>query len=208
MRVLSAFLFCLTVSSISIGAFADETEGSTEGLKTLAVQNRQHSMKHEFSAFIGLLPLDAFKKGLTFTGAYSLHFSDAIAWEVGQFTYSQAIETELNDELENLPQPSAPTEFEVVKYFLTSNLVFKPLYGKLAVLNKALIFGEVYLVAGGGYGWMTITKRPVADFGAGTRIYVNSHFSLRIDVRDYMFISKDDLQSELWVALGACLSFN
>jgi outer membrane beta-barrel protein len=163
-------------------------------------------MTHEFGAWVGTLPLDAFEKGLTFTGAYSIHFTDFIAWEVGQYTYSQRIEMDLKDELQNVCGAKA-TEFEVVKYFATSSLVLKPLYGKFALLNRRLLFGEIFILAGGGYGWMTLTSRPVADVGAGIRIYAGSYVSFRFDFRDYMFINADDFHNEIWIALGMSLSF-
>ncbi len=206
MRVILAVLLIFAIAAIpAVSQASDEDEG--QGLRTLAVQNRQHTMAHEFSAWIGTLPLDAFTKGLTFTGAYTLHFNDLFAWEIGQFTYSYGIDTDLKADLGNLPQPAGPTPFETVKYFVTSSLLFKPVYGKMALLNRALIYGEVFFLIGGGYGWMTISNRTVLDVGAGGRIYVGKYVSFRIDLRDYMFVTEDDLHNELWIALGICLSF-
>ncbi len=180
-------------------------DAEDQGPSTHAVQNRKHTMLHEYSVFTGLLPMDAFRKGVTFSGAYSLHFSDLIGWEVAQFTYSVGFDTRLQEELANLPQPVGTTPFETVRYYGTSNFVFKPIYGKLAVLNRALIYQELYFVAGGGVGWLTITTRPVVDIGLGTRIYAGKHVSVRLDARDYMFIAGDDLQNEVWLALGLSL---
>jgi outer membrane beta-barrel protein len=156
----------------------------------------------------GVLPMDAFEKGMTFTGAYTLHFNDLLAWEIGQFTYSYRIKTNLYDDLKDLQQPTAPTPFETVKYFVTSSLVFKPVYLKMAALNSGVAFGEMFFIAGGGYGWLTITGRPIVNFGAGMRVYAGSYVSFRIDIRDYMFLSTDDVKNELWVALGISLGFN
>jgi len=177
-------------------------EAGDRGPKILAVQNRLHTMRHEYSAWIGSLPMDAFTKGVTFTGAYTLHFSDLLAWEVAQFTYSVPVETRLQEELANLPQPVGPTPFEVVQYYGTSNIVVKPIYGKFALLNRSLIYQEMYASAGGGYGKMTITGRPVLDIGAGMRFYSGRLVSFRLDVRDYMFITQGATDNELWVAAG------
>ena len=51
----------------------------------------------------------------------------------------------------------------------------------------------------------TLTDRPVADFGAGIRLYAGKYVSFRVDVRDYMFITSGDVQSELWIAGSICL---
>ncbi|MBN2718843.1 MAG: outer membrane beta-barrel domain-containing protein [Deltaproteobacteria bacterium] len=203
-RILS-MLMVLSLVTVSNAALADDE--SDRDLSTLAVQNRQYSLRHEFTGWVGTLPLDAFKKGLTFTGAYTLHFNDVVAWEVGQFTYSHAIESELNEDLENLETPAAATPFEWVSYYATSSFLFKPIYMKMAVLNSNVVFGELFLLAGGGFGKMTITKRPVANYGGGARIYFGKYFSVRLDVRNYMFLNKDDIQNELWVALGAAVGF-
>ena len=203
MRTITAAFLGLAIMSLSSALFAAEDEGE-EGLRTLAVQNRQHTMTHEFSAWVGTLPMDAFTKGLTFTGAYSLHFNDVIGWEVGQFTYSYRIDAHLKEDLKSLDVGT--TAYESVKYFVTSSVLLKPIYGKMAVLNRSVIFGEVFLAAGGGYGWMTITGRGIIDFGAGFRVYVGEILSFRLDIRDYMFVNADDAKNELWLGLGICLS--
>ena len=205
MKRIFSILFVLSLISVSYRASA--SEDVDKDLSTLAVQNRTYSLRHEFTGWVGTLPLDAFKKGLTFTGAYTLHFNDVVAWEVGQFTYSYVIETELNDDLKNLETPASHTPFEWVKYYGTSSFLFKPVYMKMAVLNSNVVFGELYLLAGGGFGKMTITKRPVANYGGGARVYLGKYFSVRLDVRNYMFLNKDDIQNELWVALGAAVGF-
>lgn len=174
-----------------------------EGLSTLAVQNRIHSMIHEFGASVGTLPIDAFTKGLTFSGAYTIHFNDLIAWEVGQFTYSYHIDTKLWEELNSMDL--GPTPFEVADMFVTSSVIIKPLYGKLALLNRALIYGEIFFAAGAGWGRMTLTDRPVVDFGAGIRLYAGKFVSFRVDVRDYMFILSGDIRNELWIGGSICL---
>lgn len=177
------------------------------GIQPQAVQNRLHTMRNEYSVSVGALPMDAFTKGLTFTGAYTLHFSDLLAWEVAQFTYSVGVDTRLADELAALPNPAGATPFEVVRYYGTSNFVIKPVYGKLAVVNRSLIYQEWFAVVGGGVGKLTLSTRPVIDLGIGTRVYAGDHLSVRLDVRDYLFASKGDVENELWVALGLSLAF-
>ncbi len=209
---LNVLLLAVALMGVAPGAGAapgstEQQVGEEQGPRTLAVQNRAHTMRHEFSLSLGLLPLDAFTKGLTIGGGYTLHFNDFFAWEVGQFTYSFGVDTRLQEELANLPQPVGPTPFERVKYYVTSNVMFKPVYGKLAVFNRALIYEEVYLTVGGGYGWLSITHRPIIELGIGTRIYAGKHVSFRVDFRDLMFLTSDDLHNELWLAFGIGLSF-
>lgn len=173
-------------------------------LPSLAVQNRKYTDTHEFTASVGTLPLDAFKKGLTLSGSYTLHFNDLFAWEVAQFFYSFAVETDLEAEL--IAFDLKPTPFERVEQFVTNNILFKPLYWKGAWLNSGLGYGEFFLAAGGGYGWLTRTQRPVVNIGLGFRIYLHELVSIRFDLRELAFISENDTQNELWLGLGISLS--
>jgi outer membrane beta-barrel protein len=172
-------------------------------LPGLAVQSRRHTQTPECTAAVGVLPLDAFEKGLTVSGAYTLHFTDVFAWEVAHFFWSFPLETDLRDELNAFD--IEPTPFERVEYFLTTNFVFKPLYWKGAWLNDGLAFGELMFLVGGGYGWMTRSERPVADIGVAYRLYVSESVSLRLDVRDHAFFNAEDIQNELWIGLGVSL---
>lgn len=197
-------------SLFAAGVFGLTTIASAEAadtarpLKSVAVQNRKYSQTHEFTAWVGTLPLDAFTKGLTGSAGYTLHFNDTIAWEVGQFTYSYGIDTQLNEDLNALSV--GPTPFERVRYFASSNVMFKPMYGKQAVLNRGLVYQETFLTAGFSYGWLTITQRPGVNVGVGTRIYGGENFSVRIDIRDTVFFGADDRQNELWLAIGTSLT--
>lgn len=202
--------FCTVVTAVALWfaaapSFAGEDED--QSLRTLAVQNREHTMTHEFTGWVGTLPMDAFTKGLTFSGGYSIHFTDFIGWEVGNFTYSYHVDTSLKEDLRNLTQPIKPTQFEVINWYLTTNLLLKPMYGKMSLFNRSLIYGEVFIALGGGIGFMTITRRPVVDAGVGFRVYVNKVVSFRIDGRWVGFVNLDDFKNDLWLALGISLSF-
>jgi len=189
-------------------ALAQETEPD-EGYQSLAVQNRKYSMTHELSIGVGVLPLDAFQKGVTVGGAYTLHIDEQFAWEVAQFSYSFTFDTDLNDDLAAFDL--RPTPFEVVQYYLSSNFVWKPIYFKGSVMNDSLVFGELMFVLGAGYGWFTRSSRPLVNYGFGMRFFGSEIFSVRVDARHLMFISIDtetgaDLHHELWINLGVSIS--
>ncbi len=174
------------------------------------VQNRKFDPTHEFGVNLGWLPLDAFTKGISVSGQYTLHFSESWAWEVVQFFYSFQYDTSLADELEDFDL--APTPFEIVDFFVTSNAVWKPLYWKGSWLNDTLTYGEIFFVAGGGYGWLTRSARPAFDAGGGFRIYAGPLFSFRFDMRYLMFIGDNifedfDVKDELWLGIGTSIAF-
>jgi len=191
------------VVMLTLGALPPAAHADDGALPSMAVQNRRHGGTHEFTAAVGTLPLDAFTKGLTVSAAYSLHFDELFAWEVAQFFYSFPVETDLKGELG--VYDLRPTPFERVEYYVTTNFVFKPLYWKGAWLNSALSYGELLLLLGGGYGWMTQSSRPVVDVGVATRIYASDWASLRLDVRGLTFVNEESAHHELWIGLGVSL---
>ncbi|MCB9548358.1 MAG: outer membrane beta-barrel domain-containing protein [Myxococcales bacterium] len=189
-----------TLATLALGAASARAEAP---LPARAVQNRAHTQTHEFTVAVGTLPLDAFRKGLTLSGGYTLHFSDRWAWEAVQYTYSYPISTDLEDELR--AYDLRPTPFERLESYVATNVVLKPLYFKGAWFNEHLTYGELLLLAGGGYGWLTRTQRPMVDVGVATRVYATDWVSLRLDVRGLSFFNADDLHNELWIGLGASL---
>lgn len=207
---------CLIAASVALGprvgrASAGEHSADEPGsYASLAVQNRRYFMRHELSLAVGLLPMDAFTKGLTASGGYTLHFDTSFAWEIAHFFYSFPLDTGLKGDLDAFDL--RPTPFEVLKMYLSSNFVWKPIYWKGAFLNDSLVHGELMLTAGGGYGWFTRSSRPMVNYGAGIRLFLTRVLSARLDVRHMMFFTYDaknglGLHNELWLGLGASLGF-
>jgi len=196
----------LLVLCVAVTAHAED-EKAPRNYAAMAVQNRLYSYTHEFTLAAGILPIDAFTKGITASFMYTLHFTDALAWEIVDFTYAMHANTSLRKDL--LAFGLKPTPFEVVDSYVTTNFVFKPVYWKGTWLNGALIHGEFLLVAGGGYAWLTSSRRPTVDFGAGVRVFVSQHFSLRLDARPTFYIVTDGwgVKEELWIGLGTSFSF-
>ncbi|MDF1562008.1 MAG: outer membrane beta-barrel domain-containing protein [Deltaproteobacteria bacterium] len=193
-------LAAVAVAVVLLPGVSARADGPASGLSTLAVQNRTHNHRHEFGLQVGVLPMDAFTKGITAGASYSFHFSELIGWEVVQAAYSFGVDTHLVKDLEALDV--RPTPFERVEWYATSNFLFKPLYWKGAALNKSLMYGEMYLSAGGGLGRLTRSFRPVAEVGIGVRLYASELLSFRIDIRDMAFFTLSDFQNELWIGLG------
>jgi hypothetical protein len=74
---------CLAVLLlVSSAALAQADELENPGV-IAAVQERAFRMQHELHLGVGVLPLDAFYKGLYAQVGYTFHFTDAFAWQVG-----------------------------------------------------------------------------------------------------------------------------
>lgn len=150
-----------------------------------AIQDRAYRMQHELGLSVGVLPLDAFTKGLYAQVAYTVHFSDTFAWTVGRGAYSYGIKTGLREQLER-DHNVRPTSdaFDVVQFFVGSDLLWTPFYGKLSVLNRSVLHGEVFLLAGATLFKFAAAFRPGINLGGGVRLFVSDWVSFRFDVTD------------------------
>ncbi len=181
-----------------------------ERAATFAVQNRKFKLGHELNVEVGVLPLNAFTKGITIGGGYTYHFTDVLAWEVAQFYYSFGADTDLKKTLqENFNPMVQPTTFETVNYFGSSNLVIKPMYGKYSLFNRWVVHSEFFLALGPAFAKYNdpAVFRGGFDAGIGFRLHLVQHVSIRLDLRDYTFFQGATPKSELYIALGIAVSF-
>ncbi len=194
-------------------------EEGEEWMAKQAIQNRKHLLKSEVAIAIGTLPVDAMYKGLTGTGSFTFHFSNHWAWEIFHVGYSKNFWTSLRRDLEeNWRNPSSPQVIPEIMLFGDTNLVFKPFYGKLAYLNRSLVYGEFFLVAGPALAYYDLGDKPLnekltpgVDVGFGFRVHLTPYWSVRFDVRYYRFQSlekpkytrSDDV---LFLSLGIALN--
>ncbi len=167
-------------------AFAQAEELENPGTVS-AVQERAYRMQHELNLAVGILPLDAFYKGLYAQVGYVFHFTDAFAWQVGRGAYVYSARTGLREQLER-DFNVLPTAFDEVQFFVGSDLMWKPLYGKLAVLNRWVVHGEVYVLLGVSVFKFTDSFRPGINLGGGGRIFLNKYASVRLDITENLVL--------------------
>jgi len=161
-----------------------------------AVQEREYRLNHELAFGVGVLPLDAFYKGLLLQLSYTTHFSDHLAWQVARGAYSYNVDTGLRKQLIRDFSVN-PTAFEEVQYMVGSDIIWSPFYGKTAFLNKSVSHFEVFLIGGGSILNLANSTggpgifRPAVNFGLGARLFSNKHLSYRLDLADNLVVSKD-----------------
>ncbi len=170
------------VSLVPAAALAQVEELENPG-SVSAIQERAYRMQHELDLAAGILPLDAFYKGLYVQVGYVYHFTDTFAWQVGRGSYVYSARTGLREQLER-DFGVLPTTFEEVQFSVGSDLMWKPFYGKLTVLNRAVVHGEVYFLLGATLFKFTNAFRPAVNLGGGGRIFVSKYVSFRFDVTD------------------------
>lgn len=212
-----AFLIAtLILMSMTKVAYAARDEPTWEESDELpAVQNRKYRMEHELAAGIGLLPTDPYTKGVAVSGSYTWHLNNL--WGVrGDFSWVFNYNSSLRDKLEE-NFGIQTTRFDKIKLFGQLGGLFKPLYGKLAFLNDAQIYGELYLslnavVAQLEGGRKTDTepqgKGERLAFGTapglGIRGFITPHLSARLDLSWMILVAQS---GEIHTPLLLNLSF-
>ena len=158
-----------------------------------AIQDREFRMSHELAVGVGMLPLDAFYKGYTAQVSYTFHFTDSFAWQVGRAAYSYNVDTGLKQQLLN-QFTVLPTAFNEVQWMVGSDLVWSPIYGKSAFLNRSVLHFEGFLLLGGSVVDLTnlpsgsLPFKPAVNVGLGLRVFNSKHISFRLDVTDNVVI--------------------
>src|SRR5512136_2487376 len=94
----SLALLTLTLAGASPALAAEELD--EEQVATYAVQSRLFRLGGELNVAAGILPINAFNKGLTVGGSFTYHFSNAWGWEIinAAYVYKQ-LDTGLKTEL-------------------------------------------------------------------------------------------------------------
>jgi outer membrane beta-barrel protein len=206
---LGLLLLACLASTPTLAQYDDEGGAGS----AVVIQNRRFKMVHEFTLEGGTVPLDAFVKGVTVSGRYTLHFDDFSAWEIAAGTFSFNIDSGLKEQLIDRFAVQ-PQSFSTLVLTIDSNYVMKPFYGKLALFNRTLLYAELFGVVGvtASY-WSDNSWRPGPDVGVGARFFVTEWFSIRTDLRYAVLFGgvplvdpKATIDGSLLLAVGA--SFN
>jgi outer membrane beta-barrel protein len=195
------------VATLAVSPAARADEDELDAGRVIAVEARPYRMVHEFSAFAGILPIDALYTGYSLGAAYTLHLSDLWAWEVVNFQYSANVDSDLKNVLAERWSVAA-TKDPRINYMATSHLVFSPLFGKFALFNDTILYAETYLSVGGGIARFDDGFRPALSVGPGARLYFGQRVSARLDV--HSVISPDipaGVDHILVITLGVSFNF-
>jgi outer membrane beta-barrel protein len=178
-----------------------------------ALQDRAYRLQNEFTVMIGVLPSDPYTKGAFAQGSYAFHFNDYFGVQA-RGAYSLPVKTSLRQQLER-DFTQLPTLFPYVNFFLGGDVIFRPLYGKLSVLNRGVVHAELHLLAGGsGFVFtdsVTPSLRPAVNVGLGGRVFLGRYASVRLDVVDYIVLaapgSMTGITNTLAISLGLSINF-
>ena len=168
-------------------ALAQSDEEELPGA-TQAIQERAYRLTYEIAVGGGLMPADVYTKQAYVGGAMALHFSDAFAWQIARGGYAFSWSSGLRQQLER-DFNVLPGNFPAAQFFVGTQLLFKPFYGKSSIANRFVLNFEAYLELGASVYRYTNSFRPGIDVGGGLRVFQNKLLSYRIEVLDTILIS-------------------
>ena len=194
-------------ASIALPAELRAQSDEVDSGRVVAVQDRPFRLVHEFTASVGVLPIDAFYTGLSLGGAYTLHFNDVIAWEALSFHYSGNVDSGLESELAERWSvlPDGEPELE---YLASTHVILTPLFGKFTFLNDSIVHVSTYLSVGGGLAKFDDGFRPQGSIGPGLRLFFGDVVSTRLDLRNIIASdSPDGIDYMLHITLSVSFNF-
>jgi outer membrane beta-barrel protein len=203
----------LLLSSLLLPGLARAQAEALENPGTVsAVQERQYRMNHELTLGVGVLPADAFYKGVLGSVGYTYHFSDSFAWQVGRGSYSYNLKTSLREQLERdfEVSPTNTAFEEQVQWMVGSDLVWSPIYGKMAINNRSVVHFTGFLLGGATVMKLQRTDgfRPALNLGLGVRVFTGRNLSFRFDVtNNVVFVGATRLIQVPTLQLSTALNF-
>lgn len=148
---------------------------------------------------------DAFFTHLIVGGAVAFHIVDSLAIEARGGGVIGSIEQDairfVRQETDSLLQD--PPEFQ---YNAELDLLWAPFYGKISLFGEGILHFDTILAIGPGIFGTDAGLNPAANIGLGQRFFINDWLTVRVELRDYIFIDsrngESDLQNLLMLAVS------
>lgn len=202
---IAAFLFVGMVVNGS-AAFAVVSE-AYDLPKVVAVEPRAFNPRHDISANLGFLPIDAFYKGVTYGVSYTHSYTSLWSWEIVNAGLSSKFDTNLKKDLINSFNVRPAGILDHISWYALSSAVYTPIYSKHLLFNEKLIYGSLSFVAGGGvYGFSGGDMAPAFGGGAILRVFHTPKYSSKFDARLYYHLGSKK-SSDMVVMLSYGFSF-
>ncbi len=159
----------------------------------VAVQGREHYFVSGITMSGGYLPVDSFNKSLTLGIGYTYYLNDYLAWEIVNANYAFNQETDLKHDLQS--QFNAEVErvgfsgiLDYPTYYITTNMLYTPIYNKSLFFNQNVIHGETSFILGGGIvNYEHSGPKPLVSVGALFRYFTSPTTSMVLDVREHLY---------------------
>jgi outer membrane beta-barrel protein len=181
----------------------------SESLKPqiVAIQTRPQPLQKEISGYFSYLPMDHFNHYFAVGGSYTHYFNDYLGWEVANFSYMQNNSTGLEDALRGR-YGAVPETFDIIKYLVTTNVVYTPLFMKHLYREQEILWGDIALI--GGVGVANLKDRgnvSAINMGAAVRFFTPGSVTYKLDLRQFFFMSSA-VRPNLGITFAVSLNFD
>lgn len=180
------------------------------------IQERIFDRKHEVTFSGGYIPDDDFYELAPLGVAYTYHFNNFVAWEVGRAQYVMSSEKTLKTRLEDRFSVT-PEEFDRLNYMAHSTFLLKPTYGKDAFWNSTIINHETFFGLGAGianyereYSFGDPTEETVFSItaGMGRKYFLSKRFALNLELKSYTNFKDSETETNVYLGMGLSYRFN
>ncbi len=157
-----------------------------------AVENKMFNPQKDLSLKLGFLPLDAFYKAVTLGVSYTNYYESYWAWEIINVDVAFSQNTGLKEDLINNFSVEPKGILEFPKYYISSNLIYTPIYSKNLLFNQNVVRSEISFVGGGGMiVFNSNDKAPMLGGGLVLRFFKDHSISYKFDSRLYYHTAQE-----------------
>jgi outer membrane beta-barrel protein len=192
-------------------ASAQQTSGNTDAYdlpEVVVVENRQYQPVSDFGIHIGVLPMDAFYKAISFGFNYDRVYDSAWTWEMVNFQGAFKQDTGLKSDLINNFAVKPTGILDYVKNYGTTSVVYTPIYGKNLFFNKSIVHSELgFLLGAGVINFNSGDSAPIFGTGAQLRFFKSQTFSVKFDSRIFFHMANNK-SSNFIMDVGFTFSFD
>jgi outer membrane beta-barrel protein len=196
--------FCVVVAMAATlmsaaPAFAASIQGpKRSALKLLedgdAVRKRLLLREGRFSIapVIGFTLNDAFQRTALLGAGLRYNLSDTVALG-GSFLHGISFDSALAEEITlKRKEKVAQAGFSSVAQVISAELVYTPLFGKLALFGRLAFNYDIQAIVGGGVTVLDgerdlSSTAPMLIVGAGLRVFIENNIGVNLQIRDHVY---------------------
>ncbi len=180
-----------------IGAVPDE--------EVVVVQRKYTRKKGRFELTpvqFGGVPFGTIRRTLFGGASATYHFSDAFALEIPHFSYTKTFFSSFTSDInagqdDGSGHPKINIDEQRLLFFLTGGVQVTPFYGKLATFSQYIAYIEPFVSLNLGLAKTETSNYFVWVPGIGFRLFFKEWFSMRFDLRDYIYTEQGNQGSKL-----------
>jgi len=172
-----------------------------EGIDVVQGRVFQKVNRVEFSLIGGIIPNNQWLTYETFDARLAYHFAEGLGFE-GSFTQALSQERAIINDLRSIPCPSPNSDLDgdgnpdsncgielenapdPLQRAYFGNVIWSPIYGKMALFSKKVLYFDIYFLAGAGMFQNKRSDRFAFDVGLGWKVFINEWMSARVEVKD------------------------